>query len=148
MFALLVTAFSIFTAPVLRGIQSVGSFYFDEGYVRVRQLDTDKYYGNPDWLIAEYDYLIDDYGRKFDIPADYTLVGYSDGVLLLERDGLYGYYSIEGRWIAQPIFTFARPFAEGLGVIGFASLIAIVGFLIYCYSSNTIRKGLSKRLFV
>ncbi|MBQ1934601.1 MAG: WG repeat-containing protein, partial [Clostridia bacterium] len=44
-----------------------------------------------------------------------------DGVLLLERDGLYGYYSIEGRWIAQPIFTFARPFAEGLGVIGFAN---------------------------
>ena len=37
----------------------------------------------------------------------------------MERDGLYGYYSTEGRWIAQPIYTFARPFAEGLGVIGF-----------------------------
>ena len=112
-------AFSIYAAPVLRGIDSVGSFYFDKGYVRIRQLDTDKIYGNPDWIVGEYDYLIDDYGRKFKIPADYDLIAYSDGVLLLERDGLYGYYSIEGKWIAQPIFTFARPFAEGLGVIGF-----------------------------
>ena len=112
-------AFSIYAAPVLRGLQSVGSFYFDKGYVRIRQLDTDKIYGNPDWIVGEYDYLIDDYGRRFNIPADYDLIAYSDGILLLERDGLYGYYSIEGRWIAQPIYTFARPFAEGLGVIGF-----------------------------
>ncbi len=39
-------------------------------------------------------------------------------------------------------------YAFEFGVICFASLIAIVAFLSYCYSSKTIRKWLSKRLFV
>ncbi len=39
-------------------------------------------------------------------------------------------------------------YAFELGLTGFASLIAIVAFLSYCYSSKTIRKWLSKRLFV
>jgi hypothetical protein len=45
-------------------------------------------------------------------------------------------------------FLCSVKYAFELGVIGFASLIAIVGFLSYCYSSKTIRKWLSKRLFV
>ena len=39
-------------------------------------------------------------------------------------------------------------YAFELGLTGFASLVAIVAFLSYCYSSKTIRKWLSKRLFV
>lgn len=39
-------------------------------------------------------------------------------------------------------------YAFELGTICFASLVAIVAFLSYCYSSKTIRKWLSKRLFV
>lgn len=39
-------------------------------------------------------------------------------------------------------------YAFELGTICFASLIAIVAFLSYCYSSKTIRRWLSKRLFV
>lgn len=112
-------AFSIYTAPLVRDISDIGSLYFDRGYVRVRQLDTDAVYGNPDYLIGQYELILDQNGNIFRLPSDYELVGYSDGVLLVERDGLYGYYSTEGRWIAQPIYTFARPFAEGLGVIGF-----------------------------
>ena len=45
-------------------------------------------------------------------------------------------------------FLCSVKYAFELGLIGFTSLIAIVGFLIYCYSSKTIRKWLSKRLFV
>ena len=112
-------AYSIYTEPLTRGIASLGSYYFDRGYLRVRQLDTDAYYGNPDYLIGQYDFLLDKEGNKFAIPEGYDLVGYSDGVLLLSRGGKYGYYSTEIGWIAQPIYTFARPFAEGLGVIGF-----------------------------
>ena len=97
----------------------MGSYYFDRGYLRVRQLDTDAYYGNPDYLIGQYDFLLDKEGNKFAIPEGYDLVGYSDGVLLLSRGGKYGYYRTEIGWIAQPLYTFARPFAEGLGVIGF-----------------------------
>lgn len=35
-----------------------------------------------------------------------------------------------------------------IGIIIFASLVAIIAFLSYCYSSKTIRKWLSKRLFL
>lgn len=45
-------------------------------------------------------------------------------------------------------FLCAVKYAFELGTICFASLIAIVAFLSYCYSSKTIRKWLSKRLFV
>ena len=45
-------------------------------------------------------------------------------------------------------FLCSVKYAFELGTISFASLIAIVGFLSYCYSSKTIRKWLSKRLFV
>ena len=44
----------------------------------------------------------------------YSLAGYSEGILLLERDGLYGLYSCTGEWIAQPIYPQAKPFIGGL----------------------------------
>jgi len=59
-------------------------------------------------------------GNVFESPAGYTLAGYADGILLLERQGKYGYYHKDGYWLAQPIYTYAQPFMEGLGVIGFA----------------------------
>ena len=107
-----------YAEPLLKGVDAIGSLYFDEGYVMVRQIDIDHKY--KDKLSGDYQYLVSDKGEKFPIPAGYKLLSYGDGVLLLERDGYYGYYSIEGKWIAQPIFTYARPFAEGLGVLGFS----------------------------
>ena len=38
---------------------------------------------------------------------------------MLERDGRYGYYHRDGYWIAQPVYTYAMPFGEGIGVIGY-----------------------------
>ncbi len=113
--------YSIYAEPFLRGMDSLGCYYYNNGYVRVQQIDTDSFWGNPDWLVGSYDYLIDDEGKRFESPDGYRLVSYSDGILLLERDGYYGYYSVKGEWIAQPIFTYARPFFEGIGVIGFSN---------------------------
>ena len=107
-----------YAEPLYKGTDAIGSLYFDEGYVMVRQIDID--YKYKDKLSGDYQYLVSDKGERFPIPAGYNLLSYSDGVLLLERDGYYGYYSTEGKWIAQPIFTYARPFAEGLGVLGFS----------------------------
>lgn len=107
-----------YAEPLLLGLDSIGSLYFDDGLVRIRQVDIDSQF--TDKLSGDYSYLVDAKGNKFNIPSGYDLVAYSDGVLLLEKDGFYGYYSNEGRWIAQPIYTYARPFAEGLGVIGFS----------------------------
>ncbi len=109
---------SSYREPLLKGIDSLGSLYFDRGYVLIRQVDIDSQF--TDKLSGDYTYLVDKNGVKFNIPAGYDIVSYSDGVLLLHKDGYFGYYSTKGKWISQPIYTYARPFAEGLGVIGFS----------------------------
>ena len=60
-------------------------------------------------------------GSIFAIPTGYKLCAYSDGVLLLERNGLYGYMDYTGKWITDPIFIYAKPFYEGLAVVGNSS---------------------------
>ncbi|MBQ7171347.1 MAG: hypothetical protein IJR89_03605 [Clostridia bacterium] len=117
---------SFYAEPVLRDERGMGHYYFDRGYVRVRQLDTDGYYHNDDFLVGSYELLLDEKGNRFPIPEGYTLRGYSDGVLLLERGGYYGYYTTEKRWIAQPIYTYAKPFCEGVGILGFDGAIGMI----------------------
>lgn len=57
-------------------------------------------------------------GTLYDVPGGYTVKAYSDGVFLLEKNGLYGFMDYTGSWIAQPIYDYAEPFSEGLAVIG------------------------------
>jgi hypothetical protein len=97
--------------------ENLGMYYFDHGLVRVRRQIKDNYFRKR--VAIDRDYLIDKNGAYFDIPENYRLVAYSDGVLTLEKDGYYGYYSYRGYWIAQPIYTVCKPFVQGLGVIGF-----------------------------
>lgn len=106
-----------YAAPLYNDLSGIGHLYYDRGYVRVRELERD--YSYRESITADRELLIDTAGNEFEIPSGYTLAGYSDGVLLLERDGKYGYYSTGGYWIAQPVYTYAQPFLEGLGVIGF-----------------------------
>ena len=97
--------------------ENLGMYYFDHGLVRVRRQIKDFYFKKR--IAIDRDYLIDKNGAYFDIPENYNLVAYSDGVLTLEKDGYYGFYSYKGYWIAQPIYTECKPFVQGLGVIGF-----------------------------
>ncbi len=98
--------------------ENLGMYYFDHGLVRVRRKLMDNYFKKR--TATDSDYLIDKNGTHFHIPENYRLIAYSDGVLTLEKNGLYGYYSYKGYWIAQPIYTVCKPFVGGLGVIGFA----------------------------
>ena len=102
--------------PKTFGIESMGCQGFDNGWVRLLVQTVTAVYGT---LVTEEYRLMNTDGKFFDIPTGYTLAGYSDGVLLLEKDGLYGYYSIDEKWIAQPIYTYARPFIQGLAVVGY-----------------------------
>lgn len=105
--------------PFYQDIYSLGYYYFDHGLMRVRVLEHELNEGDVvNYITADYDILIDPYGNEFELPAGYRLVSYSDGVLLLEREGRYGYYHRDGYWIAQPIYTYAMPFVEGIGIIG------------------------------
>lgn len=105
-----------YVLPKTFGIESIGCQGFDNGWLRVL---VQVRHAVKDTLLTERYVLIDLEGNEFDIPSGYSLEGYSDGVLLLEKDGLFGYYSINGYWIAQPIYTYARPFIQGLAVLGF-----------------------------
>lgn len=103
--------------PATDGIEQLGMFYFDHGLMRVRRMYTDYYDLEP---VSETDILITDSGDRFDIPSGYELVWYSDGVLTLKKGDYYGCMDYTGKWIAQPIYTYAGPFREGLAVLGFA----------------------------
>jgi len=106
--------------PVSFGIESIGSLYFDHGLVRVRKqtMDYGAYisYDNIR-IISDEDILIDKKGNVFPIPSGYVLKGYSCGVILLEKDGKYGFMDYTGDWIAQPVYSSATPFLGGLATL-------------------------------
>ncbi len=93
--------------------RSLGFYYFDEGLTRA----TKKNYFRGK-LVSEYQVFIDREGDEFKTPADYSVYSYSNGRILLEKDGKYGYMTSRGRWLCAPEFTYARPFFEGLAVVG------------------------------
>lgn len=99
------------------GLESIGMFAFDHGMIRLRYIQYD--YKKETEIVRDRDVLVYEDGSLFPIPSDYSLRGYSCGVLLLEKNGKYGFMDYTGKWIAQPIYTYAQPFIEGLAVIGF-----------------------------
>ncbi len=111
--------------PRTRGEESIGFYYYDHGLVRVRRQVVDwysLYYMEPEDLrvTIDEDILIDKTGKEFPVPEGYDIVSYSDGMILLLKDGKYGFMDHTGTWIAQPIYDFARPYFEGLAVVGFS----------------------------
>jgi len=108
--------------PLTDGEESIGFYYYDHGLVRARRQIVD-WYAYYHWNIlrvaVDDDFLMDKSGGEFPIPAGYDIVSYSDGVILLEKDKKYGYMDYTGKWIAQPIYDYARPFFEGCAVLGF-----------------------------
>lgn len=94
---------------------AIGSYIFDQGFVRVRRrivLRTKITHAYTD-----EDILISETGDIFALPEGYTLISYSDGLLLLEKNGAYGYMDNRGNWIAQPVYSSAAPFYCGLAVV-------------------------------
>lgn len=106
--------------PLSKGEDSVGHLYFDHGLLRVRKVSYDNYqleeFGDYRVNIDE-DVLVYPNGKEFPIPEGYKLCGYSDGILVLERGGLYGYMDHTGRWIADPEYVNAEAFHGGVGVL-------------------------------
>ena len=106
--------------PISAGPESIGYFYFDNGYVRAR-FETIDYWNysknNRIQVYSSEEVLLNTKGEQFPIPKGYSLKGYSDGMLLLEHNGYYGFMNTSGDWVAEPIFTYAEAFHEGLGVL-------------------------------
>ncbi len=108
-----------YALPASRGIESIGFFYFDHGLTRVRYQIIDYYAWTLEnvRVVSEEDRLLRTDGTFFDIPIGYTLKGYSDGMILLEKDGLWGFLDYTGGWIAEPCYASATPFMGGFAVL-------------------------------
>lgn len=117
--------FEYYTEPFERDEYMLGHYYYDDGLIRMRVVERRPHKLN----IYENDYevLIDTNGKRSNIvPEGYNLVSYSDSILLVERNGRYGYYHRDGYWVAQPIYTYAAPFIEGLAVLGVNDSLGVI----------------------
>lgn len=95
--------------PVNRKLNSIGYFYFDDGFTRVR-------IKNPNGSFKEG--LINKKGELLSLLDDFALVSYSDSILLVSNGINYGYMTNRLTWVTNPVFTTAEPFLEGLAVVG------------------------------
>ncbi len=135
-----------FVEPLSRGIDALGSYYFDHGLMRLHVQAYDRYhFTDLDMIriVSDEDVLVYPDGSRYSIPVGYRLISYSDGILLLEKDGLYGFLSNTGVWIHQPQAADAQPFLEGVAVVehdGYYGVIDTKGNLVipyeYDYISN------------
>ncbi|MCL2159332.1 MAG: WG repeat-containing protein, partial [Oscillospiraceae bacterium] len=104
-------------APDVATANHLGFFYFDHWLTRVYEREFDMR-GN---AIVERELIVNYYGTPFYIPEDYTIKAYSNGMILLEKNGYYGFMNYLGEWVGNPIYTYAQPFFEGVAVIGLSN---------------------------
>ena len=107
-------AYDWYRAPDDLTEKSLGMLYFDHGYMRV--IVQTYSLSNSTEVLWTREMIIDETGKPLSMPSDYNIIAYSDGVVLLEKNGRYGYYSHKGHWIVAPIYTSANAFAGGVGV--------------------------------
>ena len=103
-----------YTDGINMNVLDVGMYYYDNGHVMVRYVLMDPYTAKI--LYKTKNSLIDIYGSSVPVPGNYTLENYSDGVMLLQKNGMYGYMSTDMSWVCPAIFDSAEPFIQGLAV--------------------------------
>ncbi|MBQ0101891.1 MAG: WG repeat-containing protein [Firmicutes bacterium] len=101
--------------PLNLDVSALGSYYFDHGYTMVRYAYGS--YKTNDIIYGTENRLVSEKGKEFDIPSGYTLESYSDGIMLLSKDGKYGYYRLSESWLTSPVYEEAPPFVQGLAVV-------------------------------
>ncbi len=94
--------------PTSRGENALGYFYFDDGLIRVRRINSDQ---------TSDELLVDSSANPIALPSDYDIVAYSDSRILLAKSGRYGYMTSRLEWITLPEFSYAKPFYEGLAAV-------------------------------
>lgn len=92
----------------------MGMYYYSNGHVMIRYCLLDAKTATK--LIKSVNLIIDTVGKHNTVPGDYSLEGYSDGVMLVSKNGRYGYLNLDHSWVYHPVFDDARPFFQGLAV--------------------------------
>jgi len=111
------TIYDGYYLPADFSMDQCGMLYFNNGLLRVRRVITEA--NTLGSTMRESNVLIRADGSIFEIPFGYEIVSYSDGVAILKNGDYYGCFSHTGKWIAQPIYTYAGIFNEGLAVVGY-----------------------------
>lgn len=123
--------YHVYLMPDTFGEESRGMFYFDSGLVLVRRQTIDAGHHdlsyNSSWdIVTDTEVLMRSDDTEFPLPADYKLVSYSNGMILLEKDGMRGFMDSTGRWAVQPLYSYAEPFCEGLAVVGDGNSVGLI----------------------
>ena len=105
--------------PDTYGIESIGMFRYDKGFARMRRklVDTENGY----IVRREMQSLVDKEGNALNLPSDYSIEGYTNGIMLIKRGDKYGYMRSDGSWLIEPELTYAQPFCEGVAVMGYSA---------------------------
>ncbi len=56
-------------------------------------------------------------GPDFILPPGFEVVSFSEGIFVLSNGENVGYYSLEGKWTADPVYLAGGAFREGLAVV-------------------------------
>lgn len=113
------TANERYVDPLSLGVDSIGSYYFDHGLMRLRIQSYDRFYFTDlhmMFIVTDDDVLVRPNGSKFTIPSGYKLKAYSNGILLLEKNDTYSYMTSKGTWLREDAFTDGKTFLEGIAV--------------------------------
>ncbi|MDD6312865.1 MAG: WG repeat-containing protein [Firmicutes bacterium] len=100
-------------APDTDGAESMGFYCFDGGVMLARLSETDA-----DGNTSKTTVALKSDGTVLSLPGGYSPVSYSDGAILLEKNGRYGFMNTDGKWLCDPLYTYASPFFEGLATVG------------------------------
>ena len=109
------------TIPQTFGAEYYGLNTFDHGLTVFRTRRNLKTYRVFNYTkISDDSRLYNRFGEQISQPQGYELVGYSDGMLLLKKEGeqRYGYMDCYGNWVVDPVFSYAGCFKQGLAVVG------------------------------
>jgi hypothetical protein len=95
----------------------LGYFYFHNGIVRASTQGRSQLKKNP---YPNSEVILKKDGSLLPIPSDYQVYAYSDGRILLGKAGYFGFMDANGAWVVDPVYPYAKPFCEGLAVVGTA----------------------------
>ena len=108
----------IWALPDTFGEESLGMTSFDKnGYLRVRRVVRYRY--DKSRIVLEEQALVNMKGEYIQIPEKFSLRNYSCGVMMLERDGKFGFMTTAGNFIVDPECVSARPFIGGTAVVSY-----------------------------
>ncbi len=99
--------------PEKTGKDLLGFHYFSGGLLRV-VIATYDLEGN---LTSRRESIINTKGEEITLPAGFTPVSLSEGILLVKNGDSYGFLGANNAWIADPVYRNAEPFLEGLAVV-------------------------------